>query len=105
MIPKVQLSGLDYLQLCDVVLLGLIANGIDNRPELVRVSGIAQRQVYRRLLVLTGASQYVAGKGLSRELDALVASRPHPHQQGKQLAVTELGLAVLQEIEKAVRIK
>ena len=103
MIPKVQDSRIDlasfgFLQLNDVFLLTLIGRGIDNKPELIRVSGIADRTVYRRLLVLTGACQYVKGKGFSEGHVALVASRPHPHQQGKQLALTEMGAELLQEI-------
>ena len=101
MIPKVQtlqidLASFGFLQLNDVFLLSLIERGIDNKPELIRVSGIAQHTVYRRLLVLTGASQYVQGKGFSAGHVALVASRPHPHQQGKQLMLTEVGAELLQ---------
>jgi len=100
-IPKVQtlqidLASFGFLQLNDVFLLSLIERGIDNKPELIRVSGIAQHTVYRRLLVLTGASQYVQGKGFSAGHVALVASRPHPHQQGKQLMLTEVGAELLQ---------
>ena len=103
MTPKVQNSGIDlasfgFLQLNDIFLLTLIGRGIDNGPELVRVSGIAQHTVYRRLLVLTGAGQYVQGKGFSAGHVALVASRPHPHQQGRQLFLTELGAELLQEV-------
>ena len=103
MIPKVQdaisLASFGFLQLNDVVLLSLIKSGIDNRPELVKASGIAERTVYRRLEVLTGAGQYVADKGFSEGHVALVASRPHPHQQGKQLALTGMGQGLLQEIK------
>ena len=104
MIPKVHdsridLSSFGFLQLNDIFLLTLIGRGIDNGPELVRVSGIAMHTVYRRLLVLTGAGQYVKGKGFSAGHVALVASRPHPHQQGKQLALTGMGTELLQEIQ------
>lgn len=104
MIPKVRdsridLSSFGFLQLNDIFLLTLIGRGIDNGPELVRVSGIAMHTVYRRLLVLTGAGQYVKGKGFSAGHVALVASRPHPHQQGKQLALTGMGTELLQAIQ------
>lgn len=107
MIPKVQdskiqLASFGFLQLNDVFLLTLIGRGIDSRPELVKASGIAERTVYRRLLVLTGASQYVKDKGVSAGHEALVASRPHPHQQGRQLALTGLGAELLQEIGATV---
>lgn len=106
MIPKVRdaisLSSFGFLQLNDVVILSLIKGGIDNRPELVKASGIAERTVYRRLEVLTGAGQYVADKGFSEGHVALVASRPHPHQQGKQLALTGIGQDLLQEIKGQV---
>lgn len=93
------LASFGYLQLNDVFLLTLIGRGIDNRPELVRASGIAERTVYRRLQVLTGAGQYVKDKGFSAGHEALVASRPHPHQQGKQLVLTGIGAELLQEIK------
>lgn len=93
------LASFGYLQLNDVFLLTLIGRGIDNRPELVRVSGIAERTVYRRLQVLTGAGQYKAGKGFSEGHVSFVASRPHPHQQGKQLVLTGIGAELLQEIK------
>ena len=106
MIPKVRdpisLASFGFLQLNDVVLLSLIKGGIDNRPELVKASGIAQRTVYRRLEVLTGAGQYVADKGFSEGHIALVASRPHPHQQGKQLALTGIGQDLLQGIKAQI---
>ncbi len=110
MIPKVQtlqidLSSFGFLQLNDVFLLSLIRRGIDNRPELIRVSGIAQHTVYRRLLVLTGACQYVKGKGFSEGHVALVASRPHPHQQGKQLMLTEVGAELLQVVGSTLGIE
>lgn len=110
MIPKVQDSRIDlasfgFLQLNDIFLLTLIGRGIDNGAELVRVSGIAHCTVYRRLLVLTGASQYVQGKGFSAGHVALVASRPHPHQQGKQLALTEMGTELLQVVGSAIGIE
>ena len=106
MIPKVRdaisLASFGFLQLNDVVLLSLIKGGIDNRPELVKASGIAERTVYRRLEVLTGAGQYVADKGFSEGHIALVASRPHPHQQGKQLALTGIGQDLLQGIKAQI---
>ena len=110
MIPKVQtlqidLSSFGFLQLNDVFLLSLIGRGIDNKPELIRVSGIAQHTVYRRLLVLTGACQYVKGKGFSEGHVALVASRPHPHQQGKQLMLTEVGAELLQVVGSTLGIE
>ncbi len=95
MIPKVRMGVLGHLQLNDVVLLGLIAQGVDSKAELVEASGIAKRTVYRRLLVLTGATHYLAGKGLNAVNIALVESRPHPHQAGKQLALTEEGQRLL----------
>lgn len=110
MIPKVQtlqidLSSFGFLQLNDVVLLSLIRGGIDNGLELVKASGIARRTVYRRLVVLTGAGQYWKGKVLSIGHVALVASRPHPHQQGKQLVLTDAGTELLQGVKVVVAIK
>lgn len=109
MIPKVQgsqsLASFGFLQLNDVVLLSLIRGGIDNGLELVKASGIARRTVYRRLMVLTGAGQYKAGKGFSEGHVALVASRPHPHQQGKQLVLTDTGTELLQGVKVVVATK
>ena len=99
---SIDLASLGFLQLNDVVLLSLIRDGIDNGRDLVKASGIAQHTVYRRLLVLTGAQKYVAGKELVAACEALVLSRPHPHQQGKHLALTEVGAEVLQTIGSVV---
>ncbi len=104
MIPKgqkdLQLCSFGWLQLNDLVLLGLCAKGIDNVPELVAASGIEQRTVYRRVSVLTGATKYVADKGIKNGMVPLVASRPHPHQAGKQLVLTGIGRKLLQGVHK-----
>lgn len=66
MIPKVRMGVLGHLQLNDVVLLGLIAQGVDSKPELIAASGIAQRTVYRRLLMLTGANALLGWERIER---------------------------------------
>ena len=99
---SISLASLGFLQLNDVFLLSLIRSGVDSRPELVKASGIAQRTVYRRLLILTGAQKYVPGKEFAAGYEAMVASRRHPHQQGKQLFLTEIGAELLQKISVTI---
>ncbi len=104
MIPKGQetaelgLAAFGFMQLNDVVLLTLISKGIDNRADLARASLITKRTVYRRLEILTGANKYVPGKGFSAGHVQLVTYRPHPHQQGQQMVLTDAGTLLLQEI-------
>ena len=111
MIPEVHevtLASFGYLKLDDVVLLSLIKSGIDDVKGLAEGSGIASRTVYRRLVVLTGAEirNTCASNDENEVLQmALVRVRSHPHQQGKQLILTELGLELLEGMRAIINTK
>ena len=81
------MTELNHLTIQDLQLLALIGQGVDNRPELVKASGIAERTVFRRVDVFRGVPRYQDGK-LSGTSVPLVLSRKHPHQQGMQFFLT-----------------
>ena len=81
------MTELNHLTIQDLQLLTLIGQGVDNRPELVKASGIAERTVFRRVDIFRGVPRYVDGK-LTKASVPLVLSRKHPHQQGQQFFLT-----------------
>ena len=96
MIPKV-LDSVSHLTIQDLQLLRLIGSGVDNRPELVKTSGIAERTVFRRVDGFLGGIRYQDGKVVGG-CPALVLSRKHPHQAGMQFFLSPEGEAVLQAV-------
>ena len=81
------MNELGHLTIQDLQLLALIGAGVDNRPELVKTSGIAERTVFRRVDMFRGVPRYIDGK-LTGPSVPLVLSRKHPHQQGMQFFLT-----------------
>ena len=96
MTPEVLIS-MGHLTVQDLCLLQLIGSGVDNRPDLVKASGIAERTVFRRVDVFKGAPRYQDGKVLAGSVP-LVLSRKHPHQQGMQFFLSPDGEALLQAV-------
>ena len=96
MIPKV-LTCMGHLTVQDLCLLQLIRSGVDNRPDLVKASGIPERTVFRRVDVFRGAPRYQDGKVLAG-FAPLVVSRKHPHQQGMQFCLSPDGEEILQSV-------
>ena len=92
--PKNLMTDFGHLTLQDLQLLTLIGQGVDNRPELVTASGVAERTVFRRVDVFKGVPKYQEGK-LSKTCVPLVLSRKHPHQQGLQFFLTTEGEQLL----------
>ena len=101
MIPIVHDCG--QLTVADLFLLALIAGGVDSRSELVKASGIAERQVYRRLRMLAGDPWMQDGKLRCPENPALVQMRKHPHQGGMQLFITAEGEQLLAAVHGLTR--
>lgn len=95
---------LSHLTIQDLQLLALIGQGVDNRPELVRASGIAERTVFRRVDIFRGVPRYVDGK-LTGASVPLVLSRKHPHQQGMQFFLTTEAERLLAQVEGVVKMK
>ena len=96
MIPKVLIS-MGHLTVQDLCLLKLIRSGVDNRPDLVRASGIPERTVFRRVDVFRGAPRYQDGQVVMGSAP-LVLSRKHPHQQGMQFFLSPDGEGLLQAV-------
>ena len=93
------LNQLNHLTIQDLQLLALIGQGVDNRPELVKASGIAERTVFRRVDIFRGVPRYVDGK-LTGSSVPLVLSRKHPHQQGMQFFLTTEAEQLLCEVRQ-----
>lgn len=93
---------LSHLTIQDLQLLALIGAGIDNRPELVKTSGIAERTVFRRVDIFRGVPRYVDGK-LTGASVPLVLSRKHPHQQGQQFFLTTEAEQLLAQVAGLTR--
>lgn len=88
-----------HLLLSDLQLLALVSGGVDHRQELVHASGLPERTVYRRVDVLLDRARYQDGKVVGPGTgQPLLVSRDHPHQPGKQLAVTPAGLELLKTV-------
>lgn len=96
--PTELLEQLSHLTIQDLQLLALIGQGVDNRPELVKASGIAERTVFRRVDIFRGVPRYVDGK-LSNVSVPLVLSRKHPHQQGQQFFLTTEAEQLLSQVK------
>lgn len=94
---KELLADLSHLTIQDLQLLALIGEGIDNRPELVEVSGMAERTVFRRVAMFRGVPRWENGR-LSEACVPLVLSRKHPHQQGMQFFLTTEGEELLRSV-------
>ena len=106
MIPKVHdfnAQGMGQLTVADLSLLALIADGTDSSSELVQVSGIPERTVYKRLRVLCGDSWIQDGRLRVTESPALVQTRNHPHQRGKQLFLTRDGREFLRAVAGLIK--
>ena len=88
-----------HLSIGALVLLQLIADGIDHRQDLVKQSGLPERAVYRHVDLLLCKTHYQAGRltGGSRGLP-LVLSRKHPHQAGVQLLISTDGEQLLETV-------
>ena len=95
---------LGHLTIQDLQLLALIRSGVDNRPELVRASGIPERTVFRRVDMFRGFPRYQDGRLLEART-TLVLSRKHPHQQGMQFFLSTEGEMLLAEVEGVVKRK
>lgn len=67
-----------------------IAAGVDHRQELVKVSGLSDREVRRICHTLCGKG-YKQGGVYADSAFRLVKVRPHPHRRGEQLALTPEG--------------
>ena len=93
---------LSHLTIQDLQLLALIGAGVDNRPELVKASGIAERTVFRRVDIFRGVPRYVDGK-LTGTSVPLVLSRKHPHQQGMQFFLSSEAEDLLGGVGQLVR--
>ena len=91
--PDVRACG--QLTVADLFLLSLIAGGIDSAGELVKASGMAERTVFKRLRVLCAESWLQDGRLRVSENPALVQTRRHPHQRGRQLLLTDDGERLL----------
>jgi hypothetical protein len=102
--PTELMNGLGHLTIQDLQLLALIGQGVDNRPELVKASGVAERTVFRRVDIFRGVPRYVDGK-LTGSSVPLVLSRKHPHQQGMQFFLTAEAEQLLAQVEGVVRTK
>lgn len=98
------MNELGHLTIQDLQLLALIRAGIDNRPQLVKASGIAERTVFRRVDMFRGFPRYQDGKLLEART-TLVLSRKHPHQQGMQFFLSTEGEMLLAEVEGVVKRK
>ena len=96
------LNHLNQLTIQDLQLLALIGQGVDNRPELVKASGIAERTVFRRVDIFRGVPRYVDGK-LTGSSVPLVLSRKHPHQQGMQFFLTAEAEQLLADVSGLTR--
>ena len=101
--PDVRACG--QLTVADLFLLSLIANGIDSAGELVKASGMAERTVFKRLRVLCADSWLQDGRLRVSENPALVQTRNHPHQRGRQLLVTNEGERLLSMVNALTREK
>jgi hypothetical protein len=99
--PNELMDQLSHLTIQDLQLLALIGAGIDNRPELVKASGIAERTVFRRVDIFRGVPRYVDGK-LTGASIPLVLSRKHPHQQGQQFFLTSEAEDLLGSVQSLV---
>jgi len=101
MIPIVHDCG--QLTVADLFLLSLIAAGTDSTGDLAEASGMPRRTVSKRLRVLCAESWIQDGRLRVSENPALVQTRRHPHQRGKQLLLTNDGerlLAVVNSLTK-----
>ena len=88
-----------HLLLSDLHLLALVSDGVDHRQTLVESSGLPERTVYRRIDVLLDRARYQQGRLVGPATgDPLLVSRNHPHQNGKQLAITPAGLQLLKAV-------
>lgn len=96
------MTELNHLTIQDLQLLALIGQGVDNRPELVKASGFAERTVFRRVDVFRGVPRYVHGKLVDVSVP-LVLSRKHPHQQGQQFFLTAEAEQLLADVSGLVR--
>lgn len=67
-----------------------IAAGVDHRQDLVKVSGLSDREVRRICHTLCGKG-YKQGATYADSAFRLVKVRPHPHRRGEQLALTAEG--------------
>ena len=103
MIPIVHDCG--QLTVADLFLLSLIAGGIDSAGELVKASGMAERTVFKRLRVLCAESWLQDGRLRVSENHALVQTRNHPHQRGRQLLLTDDGERFLAMVNALTREK
>ena len=83
------------LTVADLFLLSLIASGIDSAGELVERSGMAERTVFKRVRVLCAESWIQDGRLRVSENPALVQTRRHPHQRGRQVLLTDDGERLL----------
>ena len=101
--PDVRACG--QLTVADLFLLSLIAGGTDSGSELAEVSGIPRRTVSKRLRVLCGDSWLQDGRLRVSENPALVQTRNHPHQRGRQLLVTDDGERLLAMVNALTREK
>ena len=97
------MTELNHLTIQDLQLLALIGQGVDNRPELVKASGFAERTVFRRVDIFRGVPRYVDGKLTSSSVP-LVLSRKHPHQQGQQFFLTAEAEQLLADVSGLVRV-
>jgi len=95
------LEAFSHLTIQDLQLLRLIGQGIDNRPELVKASGIAERTVFRRVDMFRGLPRYQDGRVLAG-CPPLVLSRKHPHQAGMQFFLSPEGEGLLREVGRVV---
>lgn len=67
-----------------------IAAGVDHRQELVKVSGLSDREVRRICHTLIGKGYRQSGK-YAHSAFSLLAVRNHPHRRGQQLILTTEG--------------
>ena len=91
--PYVRVCG--QLTVADLFLLSLIAGGIDSAGELVKASGMAKRTVFKRLRILCADSWIQDGRLRVSHNPALVQTRRHPHQRGRQVLLTDDGERLL----------
>ena len=72
--PTDLMNELNHLTIQDLQLLTLIGQGVDNRPELVKASGFAERTVFRRVDIFRGVPS-VRGRQAHRRFCATGAEQ------------------------------
>lgn len=91
------MKGQTLLLADDLRLLFLISSGVDSWASLMDETGMVRSSLSRRLSALEGQVKSDCKSLSGLQCAALVTTRKHPHQRGREWRLTEVGEEMVQE--------